>query len=116
MLEELIEQGSVRKKNLVLVILSISASSNSQNTTTYQQKVTGGGKGSNGTICHNCSMVVMCLLSKEGSNTAIILFGPGYNKSLLNGDPGLRDTGKMSELGFNVNVVYFAFMPNYFFL
>ena len=114
-LEELVEQGSVRRKNLVLVILSISASSNSQNTTTYQQKVTVG-KGSNGTIRHNRSMVVVCPLSKEGSNTAIILFGPGYNESLLNGDPGLRDTGKISELGLNVNVVYFAFMPNYFFL
>ena len=114
-LEELIKQGSVCRKKIVLVILSISASSNNQNATTYQQKVTGG-KGSNGTIRHNRSMVVMCPLSKEGSNTAIILFGPGYNESLLSGDPTLRVNGKISELGLIVNIGYFAFMPNYFFL
>jgi len=110
-LEELIENGSVRRKNLVLVILSISASSNNQHTTTYQQRVIGG-KGNNGTIRHNRSMVVMCPLSKEGSNTAIILFGPGYNESLLNGDPGLRDTGEISKLYLNDNNGHFMFMHN----
>ena len=94
-LEELIVNGSKFGRNLVLIILSISATT-TDNTTMYQQR-SKGVRGNNGTIRHNRNMVVMCPLSKAGSNTAIILFGAGCCKRLLDGDISLRDNGELCE-------------------
>ena len=112
-LEELIEKGSIFGKNLVLIILSISAATANQQTI-YQQK-SGGVKGNNGIIRHDRSMVVMCPLSKEGSNTAVILFGSGCCERLLNGDPSLRDNGEIRKLFRNYDELNVMFI-NYFFL
>lgn len=94
-LEELIVNGSKFGRNLILIILSISATT-TNNTTMYQQR-SKGVRGNNGTIRHNRNMVVMCPLSKAGSNTAIILFGAGCCKRLHDSDISLRDNGELPE-------------------
>ena len=96
LLEDLINNGSKFGTNLVLFILSLSATSNNNNVLISQHK-TNGVKGSNGTIRHGRKMVVMCPLSRAGNNTAIILFGSGCCERLLDGDISLRDNGVLRE-------------------
>ena len=42
-------------------------------------------------------MVVVCPFSKEGNNTAIILFGAGCCERLIDEDISLRDNNEIRE-------------------
>ena len=97
-LSDLINNGSTYGTNLILIILSISAVT-TNNMTMYQQK-SNGIKGGANTVRHDRNMVVVCLLSPSGNNTAMVLFGAGCCKRFFYGDISLRDNGEIREYQF----------------
>ena len=94
-LSTLLSVGSKHGTNLMLIILSISSVSEN-NITKYQQSYKGN-RGTVDSVRHDRRMVVMCPLSPEGSNTAMIFFGAGCCERLFEGDISMRDNGSIRK-------------------
>ena len=73
-LHNLVTNGSQHRTNMMLIILSINSVSASSPTQVQQRY--NGSRGQVNTIRHDRRMVVMCPLSPEGSNTAMIYLDP----------------------------------------
>ena len=94
-LQDYIQGGTQHGKNLLLIILSISAVPiNSM--TQYQQK-NNGSRGNLDMMRHDRKMFLMCPLSPSRSNTALILFGAGTCERFFEGDISLRDNGAIRK-------------------
>ena len=94
-LHRLVTHGSHHGTNMILIILSINSVSASSPTQIQQRY--NGSRGQVNTIRHDRRMVVMCPLSPEGSNTAMILFGSGSCERFFDSDISLRDNGAIRE-------------------
>ena len=92
----LVKNGSHHGSNMILIILSINSVSESLPTQVQQRY--NGSRGQVNTVHHDRRMVVMCLLSPEGSNTAMILFGSGSCERFFDSNISLRDNGEIREL------------------
>jgi hypothetical protein len=95
-LHSLVTSGSRHGTNMILLILSI-ASVTISSPTQIQQRYNGN-RGQVNSVRHDRRMVVMCPLSPEGSNTAMILFGSGTCERFFYYDISLRDNGAIRKL------------------
>ena len=84
----------------VLLAIILSVNSECATAKTEVQKKYGNVRGVSKTAGYSRRLVGMCLLSKPGSNTFMILQGQGKNENLFSGDLSLRDNGSTRKFNY----------------